>query len=402
MTFRPSKLVGPIVGLAVASAIVYALWPQPIGVETAPVTRGPMLVTIDEDGKTRVKERYIVSAPLAGRLLRIELHAGDRVEAGQTVIAAIEPNVPELLDDRAVAQAGARVKAAEAEKARAGPLLERARASHRLAETAYARMSHLGERGSVTSQEVDDAEHRLRVATEDVRAAEFAARVADFELEQARAALIRSRPGPDASLADRFEIRSPIGGRVLRVFQESASAVSAGARLVELGNPADLECEIDVLSTDAVKIRPGARAILEHWGGERPLEGRVRLVEPSAFTKVSALGVEEQRVNVVIDFRGREDERQSLGDGYRVDARIIVWEANDVLRVPTGALFRRGENWAVFAVESARAHLRLVQIGRNNGLEAEVRGGLSESDEVIVHPSDKVRDGIEIHPRHQP
>ncbi len=257
MKVRAGKLVAPIIGLAVVAAVVYALLPRPIEVDTAPVARGAMLVTVDEDGKTRVKERYVVSTPLAGQLLRIELHAGDPVEAGKTLIAAIEPNEPELLDARAVAQAEARVKAAKAAKERAGPLIESARASYEVAETTYARLRQLGEKGSVSRQEVDDAEHRMRVATEDVRAARFAMQVASFELEQARAALIRSRRDDGEPPAGRFEIRSPIGGRVLRVFQESAAAVAAGARLVELGDPANLECEIDVLSTDAVKIRPG-------------------------------------------------------------------------------------------------------------------------------------------------
>lgn len=399
MKVRVGKLVPPIIGLAVTAAIVYGLLPRPIEVDAARVRRGSMRVTVDEDGKTRVKERYVVSVPLAGRLLRIGLHAGDPVERGKTVIAAIEPNEPELLDARAVAQAEARVKAAEAAKERAGPLVDSARARHEIAETTFARLRQLGDKGSVTRQEVDDAEHRLRVATEDARAAKFAAQVAAFELEQARAALIRSRPGGGDSSAGRFEIRSPIGGRVLRVFQESAAAVAVGARLVELGDPADLECEIDVLSTDAVKIRPGTRAILENWGGDASLEGRVRLVEPAAFTKVSALGVEEQRVNVLIDFVGPLDQREALGDGYRLDARIVVWEGRDVLEVSTGALFRRGADWAVFAVVAGKARLHRVRIGRNNGLDAEVLDGLAEGDRVILHPSDKIDDGTRIVPR---
>jgi HlyD family secretion protein len=261
-------------------------------------------------------------------------------------------------------------------------------------------LSTLFQRQTASQEELDSADHRLRVAGEEVRAAQFAAQIADFELDLARAALVRSRPGGSGNASPAgFEIRAPVDGRVLRVFQESEATLTTGARLLEVGDPTDLEVEVDVLSADAVKIAPGAKAILEHWGGAEPLSGTVRLVEPSAFTKVSALGVEEQRVNVVIDIRDPLDQRKSLGDAFRVEAKIVVWETKECLKVRAGALFRRGGDWAVFVVEGSRAKLRTVRIGRSNGIETEVLDGLREGDVVILHPSDRVADGTRVQAR---
>jgi HlyD family secretion protein len=229
-----------------------------------------------------------------------------------------------------------------------------------------------------------------------VKSAQFAARIAEFELELARAALARTRPDePGAPDTGRFEIRAPADGRILRVFQESEAAVPAGARLLEVGDPTDLEVEVDVLSSDAVKIRPGAKAILEHWGGDAPLTGRVRLVEPSAFTKVSALGMEEQRVNVVIDILDPPAKRGALGDALRVEARIVTWEREDVLKVPAGALFRHA-GWAVYVAARGRARLRPVRVGPSDGLETQVLDGLLENESVILHPSDLVGEGVRV------
>lgn len=389
------------IGAAAVAVLVWAFLPTPVDVELGEVLRGRLEVTVDHEGKTRVRERYQVSAPLAGRLLRIELHPGNPVSAGKTLLAAIEPSEPQLLDARAVAETEARVKAAEVAKERAAPQLRSALASYQLAETNFARVQKLADRRGASRQDIDDAEHRLRVATEDVKAAQFAARIAEFELALTRAALVRARP-PQSGTPEpgRFEIRAPADGRVLRVFQESEAAVSPGTRLLEVGDPTDLEVEVDVLSSDAVKTTPGARVVLEHWGGEAPLSGRVRLVEPSAFTKVSALGVEEQRVNVVIDIVDPLERRRTLGDAFRVEARIVVWEESDVLKVPAGALFRRGDEWAVFVIQEGRARQRPVRIGRSNGLETQVIDGLKEHDKVILYPSDRVRDGVAVRPAH--
>ncbi len=258
----------------------------------------------------------------------------------------------------------------------------------------------LFERGTATHQELDEAEHRLRVATEDVKSAQFAAQIAEFELELSRAALVRTQPDSAGDTrTERFVIRAPVNGRILRVFQESEAAITAGTRLVEVGDPTDLEVEVDVLSTDAVKIAPGAQVMLKHWGGDEPLLGRVRLVEPSAFTKVSALGVEEQRVNVVIDIVDPPQKRETLGDAFRVEASIVIWEAENTLKVPSGSLFRHVDGWAVFVANGGHARLQPVKVGQSNGLETQVLDGLQEHDSVILHPSDRITDGVAVTPR---
>lgn len=392
-----------IVGLGLLCGLVYAFWPKPRLVDIAEVTRGPMEVTVDEEGKTRIRERYVISAPLAGQLRRITLKSGDPVKAGKTLIAVIEPSDPALLDARSLAESQARVKAAEASVAQAGPNLERARVALEFAQSEYRRARQLAERQSVSPQELQNFETQLRIRTEELKAAQFAEQIARFELELAQAALLRVQPqktdadtrNPNGSLA-RIDIRSPIDGRVLHVFQESAMVVAPGTKLIEVGDPADLEVEVDVLSSDAVQIEPGAPVRLEHWGGDRPLLGAVRLVEPAAFTKVSALGVEEQRVNVLIDFTEGPQARAELGDGYRVEARIVTWRKDDVVRVPASALFRSGEDWSVFQVVDGHARLAKIKIGHTNAQYAEVLEGLSPGDRVVVHPSDNVADGVAV------
>lgn len=400
-----SKLIVLLVAGGLVAAIVYSFLPQPLDVDLAQVQIEPLLVTVDEDGKTRIREKYVVSTPLSGRLLRINMDPGDEVKAGATMLAMIEPRDPELLDARAVAQAEARVQAADAAVKKTGPLLEQARLEQANAETELGRARKAFEGGGVTQSELDEVETRYRQASEELRAARYAGEIAEFELEQARAALIRSRPQADDKAPNGWNhtIRSPITGRVLRVFQESAAVVTAGMSLLELGDPVDLEVEIDVLSSDAVKIDPGARVILEHWGGEKPLEGRVRLIEPAGFTKVSTLGVEEQRVNVIVDLVDPPAARSALGDGFRVEARIVIAEVEAALSLPSSALFRspgdQGDQWSVFKVSEAIAERTSVKIGKQNGLIAEALEGLSEGDTVIVNPSDQVVNGVAIRQR---
>ncbi|MEM8866477.1 MAG: HlyD family efflux transporter periplasmic adaptor subunit, partial [Planctomycetota bacterium] len=354
------KLFALLVVAGLAGAIVWSFLPQPQEVDFATASIGTLLVTVDEDGKTRIREKYVVSTPLAGRLLRIEMDPGDQLTAGSTLLAMIEPRDPDLLDARAIAQAEARVLAAEASLRKTGPLLEQARLEQSNAETELQRVRQAELGGGMTESELDAAVTRYRQASESLRSARYSQEIAEFELQQARAALIRSRPQSDESPQSNesngwnFVIRSPIDGRVLRVFQESSAVVTAGMSLLELGDPTDLEVEIDVLSSDAVKIEPGARVILEHWGGDRPLEGRVRLVEPAGFTKVSTLGVEEQRVNVIVDLVEPPEERLALGDGFRVEARIVIAQVDQALVLPASALFRSAEDaestWSVFQV----------------------------------------------------
>jgi HlyD family secretion protein len=397
------KLLLVLSAVALAASIAYAFRPHPVAVDLAEVTRGPLQVTVDEDGRTRIKERYIVSAPLAGRLLRIELDPGDAVEAGVSLLAIIEPGDPELLDARQRAESAARVKAAETAVQRAAPALEQARAGLEFAESELGRVRQLARRSVAAQQELDTAELQFRLRTEEFRAAAFAQEIAGYELQLARAALLRTQGGAEPAGEDwQFEIRAPISGRVLRVLQKSSAIVAAGAPLLELGNPRDLEVEVDVLSTDAVKIPPGAPVLIDHWGGEQPLRGTVRLIEPAAFTKVSALGVEEQRVNVIVDFVDPFESRASLGDGFRVEARVVIWQHPDVLRVPAGALFRDQDTWSVFVAQQQRARRQPIAIGHRNSVSAEVREGLSPGQQVVVHPSDKVRDGVRLAPRELP
>jgi HlyD family secretion protein len=424
-----SKLFVLLVLAAIVAGLVFAFLPEPVDVDLVEVQRGDLAVTVDEDGKTRIREKYVVSAPLAGRILRISLEPGDEVTAGKTLLTMIEPRAPELLDARSIAQAEARVKTAEATLRQVEPKLEEARLAQAHAETELARARQAARNNAITPSELDDAEYAYRQQSEAFRAARIAEEIARFELQQAEAALVRSRPPGDEAAADsgpapagtlasavtdvgngngnhalsgngwNFPIYSPISGRVLRVFQESAAVVTPGAALVELGDPDDLEVEIDVLSRDAVKIHPNDLVYLEHWGGERPLMGRVRTVEPSGFTKISTLGVEEQRVYVIVDLVEPPEERSTLGDGFRVEARVVIDEANNALKIPTSALFRVADKSAVFQVVDGVVRQQMIKIGRQNGLEAEVLEGLAEGDRVVLHPSDQIEEGVQVRQR---
>ncbi|MHC4991053.1 MAG: efflux RND transporter periplasmic adaptor subunit, partial [Planctomycetota bacterium] len=309
---------------------------------------------------------------------------------------------PALLDARARAQAEARVQAAEAAVLRAGAEIARARSTLDFAEDELARSKSASGRGATSPIEMAAKEMLQRRAVEEYRSAEFAEDIAQFELEQARGALLATQAAADPETAlEIFPIRSPINGRVLRVLQESMAVVTPGTPLLELGDETDLEIVVDVLSADAVRIEPGSLVLIEHWGGAETLFARVRLVEPSAFTKISALGVEEQRVNVIADFQSPLEDRRTMGDGFRVEVRIVLWEERSVVQVPTGALFRLREQqrWAVFALEGGRAVRREVEIGQQNGLSAQVVSGLKPGDQVVIHPSDRVRDGVRIRSR---
>lgn len=393
-----NRLLLIAIAVATVGAIVYALLPQPVAVDLQPVQRGELIVTVDEEGQTRVRERYVVSSPLAGRLLRIELDPGDEVTAGKTLLAVLEPTNPTLLDARSLAEAEARVKRAEKTLERADPDLEQAKVRYKYALSEFQRAQELREQRAITDTEYEEYELLERQRSEDLKAAQLAVQIASFELELAKAALIHTDPDEEAE-SPRVEIHSPIDGTVLKVLQESSAIVSPGTELLELGAPNDLEIEVDVLSSDAVKISPGDRVILEHWGGENPLNARVKRVEPQAFTKISALGVEEQRVYVIADFTDPLELWSNLGDGYRVEARMVIWEKPDVLKVPTSALFRQGDDWAVFVDEGGVARARTVEIGRRNALESQVLSGIEENETVVMHPSDKVVDGVKIESR---
>ncbi len=390
-----TKLPWMLAMIALAALMIYGFWPQPIEVDVAQVTRGSLEVTVNDDGETRIREKYVVSAPLAGKMLRIQLDAGDVVEQGATELARIEPSDPELLDARTQAASEARLRASEASLQQAEATLMRSKEALELADHEYERAKRSLPKQAISRADFDAAEHRQHIASADVRSAEFGVKVAEFELEHARAAASRYDTSEQGNSHTPFLLVSPIDGKVLRVFQEDGGVVAPGTPLLELGDPQDLELEIDVLSSDAVRIQPGDKLYIEHWGGPQSLTAVVRIVEPSAFLKISALGVEEKRVNIIADFVDPWSDRKTLGDGFRIEARIVVEStADDALKVPTGTLFREGNSWKVYRIVNGVAGLCTVEIGETNGLETEIVRGLSEGDDVVLHPTDKVRDGV--------
>ena len=398
MAINATRFIVWGIGAIALVAVVLALRPQPIQVDFAVVEHGQLRVTIDEEGETRVRDRFVVSAPLAGLVLRIELEPGDPVVADETVLATFQPGDPTLLDARTRAEAEARVRAAEAGLGRARVDRERAAAESAFARAEFDRRRELAELELVSREQLESAELRARTRGEALRSAEFAVRSAEYELEVAQASLLQVRDNQLNGTSTRSEaivLRSPIDGVVLRRLRESEAIVPAGEPLLEVADPAELEIVSDLLSTDAVKIRTGQKVLIEQWGDARALRGRVRRVEPSGFTKISALGVEEQRVNVVIDFEDVHEAWETLGDAYRVEVRVVIWEG-DVLKTPTSSLFRRGQDWAVYTVRDGTATLRLVEVGQRNSLEAEVLTGLERGEQVIVHPSDAIDDGIAV------
>ena len=358
---------------AIVAALIYAFQPQPIIVDVDVVTRGPMMVTIDEEGETRLRERFVVSTPVAGRVLRIDLEPGDRVSAGQTPIATFRPVEPGFLDTRTRAETEARLQAAQAGIGRTRANRERLREELNFSESRRARDRELFDQGLISRERFDAAQFEARAAREALNAAEFEVGDAEQAVMVAQASLVQITDDTAADgSGNPITIRSPIDGVVLRRMRESEAVVPAGEPLVELGDTRRIEIVSDLLSEDAVRVRPGHRVLIEQWGGGLTLEGRVRLVEPSGFTKLSALGVEEQRVNVVVDFNDPALTAEYLGDGYRVEIRVVTWETSDTLKVPTGSLFRTGDDWTVFVVNGGLAELRTIEMSRRNALEAEV------------------------------
>lgn len=390
------------VGVLVAAALSLAFLPQPVTADLIRVSRQPMTVTVDEEGQTRVHDVFVLSAPVAGRVQRIEAHVGDAVEAGRTVLASIEPGDPTLLDPRSEAQGEAAVQAAESALALAEAEVAQAEAELTFAREEHVRGHKLIVDGTISQRELDNIERNYKTRQAALATARAGLQIRGFELAQAKAQMMS--PIDTQALHGTCEciaITAPVSGRVLRIPNPSERVVPAGEPLLEIGDPADLEIVVDFLSADAVKVEPGQRVIIERWGGGTELEGRVRRVEPFGYTKVSALGIEEQRVNVIIDLTSAPAEWRRLGHGYQVDVRIVLWEQPDVITVPLTALFRNGEDWAVFVAAEGRATLSNVRIGRRNGLMAEVTHGLSPNQQIIAHPSDQVVDGVRLQARHQ-
>ncbi len=393
-----SRWIKRAVPLAVAALllalIVKAMLPKPVSVDVAVAETAALRVTVDEDGVTRVKDRFVVSAPLTGSLARLELDPGDTVKQGD-VVARIVPLTPALLDDRSKQSAEARVAAALAAQRQASAQVERARANQEFVQKSTERERSLAEKGVTARANVDQAELAQRTANAELESAKFGAKVADYEVEVARATLGRLgkkvKPGSEEQLL----VKSPVAGRVLKVLHKSEGVVQAGTPLLEVGDPAALEIVVDVLTSDAVDVKPGTPATLGEWGGA-PLPARVRIIEPSAFTRLSALGVEEQRVNVVLEPQGPVEPWARLGDGYRVKAEIVTHEKADALQVPASAVFRRDSGWAVFRVEGDVVKLGSVQLGLRTQRRVEVVAGLEPGARVVVHPSDRVSDGVKV------
>ena len=397
------------IGVLLGVVLAYAFWPRAMPVDLGEAKRAAMLVTIDEEARTRVRDAYVVAAPIAGRLLRVEVKPGDRVVGGETVVARMLPANPPALDVRSRAQAQAAVTAAEASVQAARADLKKALAEKEFADADLARKRDLKGRGVTSQAAFDEAERAYRAAEANLDIAKANIAVREAELANARAQLITfdnpvvpGRFGVPSQLgasdiANSIPLTAPISGRVLRLIQESETTVSAGAAILELGDISnDLEVEAELLSTDAVQVSEGDRVLIRKWGGTETLNGVVERVEPWGFTKISALGVEEQRVKAIISFTDPPERRRSLGHGFRVETQIVIWEASDVLVVPSSALFRQGADWAVFVASGGRARMTRLQIGRNNGTLAEVNSGLDVGTPVVLYPGPSLTDGQKI------
>jgi HlyD family secretion protein len=385
--------------LALAVALAWLFRPAAVPVDLVKVGRGPLMVSVSDEGETRVRDMYVVSAPVPGRMRRVDLEAGDTVIADKTVVARIEPSDPASLDVRSAAEARASADAAAASRTYAAAQVRRAQAELDFAQSELARIRVLARSHTVSENDLDSAERRARTADAALGEARAAQQVRESEYQVARARLMTPASRTRTTDCDCVTVFSPVSGDVLRVVTESEGVVQSGTPILEVGDPDKLEVVVDLLSSDAVQVQAGQRAVIEAWGGPAPLEGVVRRVEPFGFTKVSALGIEEQRVNVIIDIKEPRQQWQRLGHGYRVEPRIVLWEGRDVLKLPLSALFRQGQQWAVFVADGGQAVLREVEIGHENGLEAEVTSGLEVGERIVLHPGDRVAPGARLEER---
>jgi HlyD family secretion protein len=392
------KILMVVVALAVVVLLVWGFWPKTREVDLAVVKRGPLQIVIEEEGRTRLKDRFTISVPAAGYLRRVSLKVGDMVKKGQ-VVAVLEPMRSPSLDPRSRATASAAVTAAEA-ALQAAIQREKAAAS----DVAYLkqrreRFKALYEKGAISKDQRDQIVAETEKAEALMLSSTAAVQVAKAQLEEAKAALSNFSQEKTDGGKEIVTISSPLSGSVFRVYHESEGAVNVGEPIMDIGNVADLEIRVELLSSDAVKIKEGTKVLLKHWGGEETLIGEVRRVEPAGFTKISSLGVEEQRTLVIADITSPRQLWQKLGDGYRLEAHFVVWEGDQVLQIPASALFRSGSNWAVFVDEKGKARKRIVEIGQRSGLAAQVLSGLKEAEKVIAYPDDSLADGTSIKPR---
>jgi HlyD family secretion protein len=380
--------------IVLALVAYWAFRPRAVPADFVTVERGALEVTVRDEGRTRVRNRFVVSAPVPGRMERIQLEPGDPVVGGTTVLARFLPTDPALLDARTRGELEARVRAAEAALGGARADRDRLQGELTFARSELTRMQAI--KDAVAQREIDAAAQQVDTLERAGQSADFAVRTAQHQVELARASLVQTRGGQTGAIP----LLAPVDGVVLRRLQESETVVPMGQPLLEIGDLRDLEIVADLLSSAAVRVQPGQAVYIEQWGGGRTLTGRVRRVEPSGFTKISALGVEEQRVNVLVDFDDPPDSRPAIGDGFRVEVRVVVAARADVLKVPASALFRHEEAWAVYRVENGRAVRQAVQVGQQSGLEAELTAGLDAGQTIIVYPSEAVRDGVQVVARH--
>jgi HlyD family secretion protein len=384
----------------VVVALAYSFWPRAVAVDMAQAVRAPLMTGISDDGTTRVREVYVLSAPIAGKLLRVDSHAGDFIAAGKTVIATLEPADPAFLDARSQRQLEFTVSAARAARELALATVRGREAERKLVARELERARQLLEKGVVSKARVDTAEASLSAAEAALDTAQAALRQREFEIKTAQAALIS--PSGQAGTAGKgccIQLRAPVDGQLLRVLQENESFVQSGQPIAEVGDPANLEVVIDLISSEAVQVAEGDEVILTQWGGDKPLKAKVRRVEPAGQQKTSALGIEERRVNVIIDFVSPREEWKRLGHGYQLEASIVRWRSENALQVPVGALFRQGAAWAVYRVVDGKARLTTVTTDHMNDAAAEITQGLAEGDRVILHPGESVTDGASVKPR---
>ena len=385
----------------IGAGLVWFAWPAPIPVDLATIARGPMEVTVDDEAKTHVRHIYTVSAPIAGKVLRIShpfgergrvsVHVGDQVKAAETIVAVMQPTAPSFLDARSREELQAMLTAADASVTLAEAEVRRIEAALEFSRSELRRSEALARTSSIPERSLEKA--RLDVVTNE---AALASAKAQHDVRRSERASVAARlinpltAAPESSSDCCIQLRAPVTGVVLKIVQESEAVVLPGAPLIEIGDPQDLEVVADLLSTDAVQIKVGALVRIDGWGGS-PIMGRVIRVDPAGFLKVSALGIEEQRVRTTIDFSGPPEEWSRLGHDYRVIVHVTVWGADDALQVPVAALFRQGNQWAVYAVKNGRARVAEVVIGHRNSRTAEIVSGLAVGDTVILHPSDRIK-----------
>jgi HlyD family secretion protein len=387
-----------IIAAVIVLATVYGFFPKAVDVDLVQVTRGPLQVTIEEEGRTRLKERFVITAPTAGYLERITAKAGDEVKKGQNIII-LEPLRSPVLDSRSRAEAESTVTAAEAALNAAVEKESAAAADAGYMEKRIERLKKLYAKGSIAKDQFDQIESETKKAKAIQRSAQAAVEVARSELERAKTLLQNYASIENTTGNNTVYVASPVNGSIFRIFKESEGAVNVGEPLMEIGDSRNLEVRVEVLSSDAVKIKKGTKVFFKRWGGDGILEGIVRVVEPSGFTKISSLGVEEQRVFVIADITSPSENWSALGDGYRLEAHFVIWDGKDVLQIPTSSLFRVNDDWAVFVEEKGKAQQRLVKIGHRNGLVAEIISGLNEKEKVIAHPDDTVNNGVRVNER---